>query len=263
MIVGLVSVSSLLSFATMIVAYNWCPPVCVKQSHLLGRGSLLSTTKSSSSSLFSPPLYHFSQVAVPISAIDATLSSYTTTSLAQSSNSSTTKNDASSTDDVQQMIAQQYPMFWTYILSKNNEVWKTLNDVATSTGYTLFVPTDAAMEQLGSKKLLQLQDDRNGETVEKMASFHAINEPVSSTELYNSGGVVTLGGIVNVERSRSGGFMGGVLGGGQEDGTVLVGNAKVIKTMSMGSCIVHETNGLISPSILWRYFDRLRIPGSK
>ena len=26
--------------------------------------------------------------------------------------------------------------------------------------------------------------------------------------------------------------------------------------------VVHETDGFISPSVLWRYADQLRIPGS-
>ena len=43
---------------------------------------------------------------------------------------------------------------------------------------------------------------------EKIASYHIIIEPVTAEQLFNSGGVVTEGGTVPVERSVSGGFLG-------------------------------------------------------
>lgn len=43
--------------------------------------------------------------------------------------------------------------------------------------------------------------------------------------------------------------------------------AKVVKSVEFGDDatklgIIHEVDGFISPSILWRYADQLRIPGS-
>ena len=51
--------------------------------------------------------------------------------------------------------------------------------------------------------------------------------------------------------------------GGKEDGGVIVGGAKVVASVPLAGGILHETDGFISPSILWRYMDQLRIPGSK
>ena len=65
------------------------------------------------------------------------------------------------------------------------------------------------------------------------------------------------------ERSVSGGFLGV---GGREDGGVTLNGSKVVNTFEFDdgdkTCIVHEMDGLISPTILWRYADQLRIPGS-
>ena len=83
---------------------------------------------------------------------------------------------------------------------------------------------------------------------------------MGAEELFNSGGVVTIGGVVDVGRSRTGGFMGI---GGQEDGGVLVNGAKMIQTLEVEKALIHEMDALISPEILWRYVDQLRIPGSK
>ena len=68
-----------------------------------------------------------------------------------------------------------------------------------------------------------------------------------------------MGGDVIIERSVSGGFFGV---GGKEDGSVTINGAKVLSSTEVGKGIVHEMDGLISPSLLWRYMDQLRIPGS-
>jgi len=141
----------------------------------------------------------------------------------------------------------------------NSDVWKKLRD---SAAITVFAPTDEAMQNLGDRKLQQLRDVRNEETLLKMGGFHAVAEPVSAAELFDSGGVVTVtGDVVPVERSVSGGVFGI---GGKEDGGVTVGGARVVETVSLpAGSIVHRTDNLVSPSILWRYMDQLRIPGSK
>lgn len=70
---------------------------------------------------------------------------------------------------------------------------------------------------------------------------------------------MTLGGEVPVGRSKSGGFLGW---GAKEDGGVVVGpEAKIIQSFKVEDCIVHEMDALVSPEILWRYCDQLRIPG--
>eukprot|EP00957_Ditylum_brightwellii_P115079 8776729-Ditylum_brightwellii.AAC.1 len=140
----------------------------------------------------------------------------------------------------------------------NEKVWKSVR--AAGAGCTIFAPNNAAFQNLGQKKLDQIADIRNSETVEKMGAYHVVEEPVSAEALFNSGGVVTLGGEVLVDRTTSGGFFGF---GGSEDGGVTIGGAKVVQSLEIGNIIVHEVDGLISPNILWRYMDQLRIPGSK
>ena len=143
-------------------------------------------------------------------------------------------------------------------MRKNADMWKKLSD-ASADGLTIFAPNDDAMKALGDKKLVQLGDDRNGETAEKIATFHALEERVSADELYNSGGVITLGGVIDVGRSKTGGFMGI---GGKEDGGITINGAKILQSFEVGNSFVHEVDALVSPEILWRYVDQLRIPGS-
>ncbi len=162
------------------------------------------------------------------------------------------------TSQVEQVIRDQYPKFMKLIMSKNADVWKQLSD-ASSEGFTIFAPNDAAMNSLGEKKLSQLDDVRNGETAEKIASYHAVDERVTADELFNSGGVVSLGGVIDVGRSKVGGFMGI---GGQEDGGVTINGAKVVQSIQVDRCLIHEVDKLVSPDILFRYLDQLRIPGS-
>jgi hypothetical protein len=52
----------------------------------------------------------------------------------------------------------------------------------------------------------------------------------------------------------------------EEDGGLTLNGAKVVKSLEFVDAtktgIIHEVDGLISPTILWRYADQLRIPGS-
>ena len=159
---------------------------------------------------------------------------------------------------IEEFLSQNYPAFMS-VLSLNEQAIKALRD--TTSGYTVFAPNAQAFEDLGQKKRDQLKDVRNAETAEKIGAYHVINEPVTAEELFASGGVITLGGEVPVGRSTSGGVFGF---GGKEDGGVTVNGAKVVRSVHVGSDgIVHEVDALISPQILWRYCDQLRIPGSK
>lgn len=173
--------------------------------------------------------------------------------------SSTFSRLGASTSSIEDYLEQNHIVFWNTILRKNDNLWKKLRESEQSP--TIFAPTDEAMQALGDKKLQQLKDVRNEETVLKMGTFHAVMEPISAEDLFDSGGVVTaFGDVVPVERSVSGGMFGI---GGKEDGGVTVGGARVVETVILkGDSIVHRTDDLVSPSILWRYCDQLRIPGS-
>lgn len=164
---------------------------------------------------------------------------------------------------VREFLQKNSPVFLS-ILDKNAEVWKAIgseDDVDTEVGgFTLFLPSAEALEALGETKQNQLLDERNQETTEKIAGYHVIGgEAISAEALFEAGGVMTVAGEVPIERSVSGGFFGV---GGKEDGGVTLNQAKVTRTAYVGSGVVHEVDNLVSPNILWRYMDQLRIPGS-
>ena len=74
------------------------------------------------------------------------------------------------------------------------------------------------------------------------------------------GGVLTMGGEVRVGPSQTGGFFGI---GAKDDGGVVVGtNGRIVQSGSVGAGVIHEVDNIISPEILWRYIDQLRIPGT-
>jgi len=57
---------------------------------------------------------------------------------------------------------------------------------------------------------------------------------------------------------------GGLFGfGAKEDGGVTVNQASVVSTVEVGTSVVHEVDAFVSPQLLWRYMDQLRIPGSQ
>lgn len=161
---------------------------------------------------------------------------------------------------VREFLQINYPYFYS-ILDKNEEVWKAIGDTeeGAEVGFTVFVPSDEALQNLGEDKQRQLTDERNFETIQKIAAYHVIGEPVTAEALFEAGGVVTVGGEVPIERSVQGGFFGF---GGTEDGSVRLNQAKVMRSAYVGNGLVHEVDNLVSPSIMWRYMDQLRIPGS-
>eukprot|EP00640_Fibrocapsa_japonica_P006687 CAMPEP_0113936088 /NCGR_PEP_ID=MMETSP1339-20121228/3069_1 /TAXON_ID=94617 /ORGANISM="Fibrocapsa japonica" /LENGTH=171 /DNA_ID=CAMNT_0000938427 /DNA_START=181 /DNA_END=699 /DNA_ORIENTATION=- /assembly_acc=CAM_ASM_000762 len=164
-------------------------------------------------------------------------------------------------DNIESFLSTNYPTFEKLLIAQSEPVVKLIQNDG-GPGCTIFAPNEDAFSTLGEKKLQQLRDVRNSETTEKIACSHAIAEPVSSDQLFASGGVITLGGEVPVGRSMQGGLFGL---GAKEDGGVTVNGAKVVTSFVMngGRVIVHEVDGLISSKMLWRYMDQLRIPGSK
>ncbi len=163
-------------------------------------------------------------------------------------------------------LQETYPSFYA-ILNTNDEVWKAigtgrgdLDAGQAQRGFTVFAPNEAAIRALGEKKQSQLMDARNLETTQRIAGYHVIGEVVTPDQLYNAGGVLTISGDVSVERSVTGGMFGL---GGQEDGGVIINKAKITRTFTVASGLVYEVDNLVSPNILWRYMDQLRIPGSR
>lgn len=167
---------------------------------------------------------------------------------------------ANSASDVEEYLANYYPSAFN-LFARNGDAMKKI--LKSEVGFTIFAPNEYAFNELGEKKREQLEDVRNDEMAEKIVLYHVIEEPVTADLLFNSGGVVTEGGEVVAERSVSGGFFGL---GGKEDGGVNLNGAKVVQSLEFTDAtttgIIHEMDGFVSPSILWRYADQLRIPGS-
>jgi len=163
---------------------------------------------------------------------------------------------------VRSFLQESYPFFYS-ILELNDAIWKAIGEDDTDKGefgFTIFVPSDAAFQNLGETRQAQLMDPRNLETTQKIAGYHVIGETVTADQLFNCGGVLTVSGEIPVERAVTGGLFGI---GGQEDGGLLINKARAISTYQVGTGLVHEVDNLVSPNILWRYMDQLRIPGSK
>uniref|UniRef100_A0A7S4A5P0 FAS1 domain-containing protein n=1 Tax=Pelagomonas calceolata TaxID=35677 RepID=A0A7S4A5P0_9STRA len=159
------------------------------------------------------------------------------------------------TAEVEACLNDEFPSFAALVF-QNEELWRGLRD---GSGYTVLAPNEAAFNKLEDKRRSQLKDPRNGEVVEQIGAYHVISDPVSKDDLYESSGVVTAGGRIDVGRSVVGGFMGI---GGKEDGGVTVNGAKIVSSKSIGECIIHEMDDFAHPKVLDRYFDQLRIPGS-
>jgi uncharacterized surface protein with fasciclin (FAS1) repeats len=177
---------------------------------------------------------------------------------------------------VESFLSDKYPEFKA-LLFKNQTIWKAIQE-AELDGCTLFCPTSAAFEALGETKLKQLQDERNLETAQKIGAFHVIlSDAVPASQLFiedwtgpkpapgeqrpiKVGGINTVAGGVPISREKVGGFLGW---GAKEEGVAVIGsnNAKIIRSLKIGKTIIHEMDSLISPQILWRYCDQLRIPG--
>ena len=162
---------------------------------------------------------------------------------------------------LRQFLQDNYPTFYK-ILDMNEEIWKAIGDTsddADGPGFTVFVPSDIALQELGDTKVKQLLDIRNLEATQKIVGYHVISETVDAESLFQAGGIRTVSGEVPIERSISGGFFGV---GGKEDGGVTLNQAKVLRTKKVGTGLVHEVDALVSPQIVWRFMDQLRIPGS-
>ncbi|OEU11331.1 hypothetical protein FRACYDRAFT_245641 [Fragilariopsis cylindrus CCMP1102] len=219
------------------------------------------SSSSSSCSLFT----NCNNAAVLTAAAGESRSNSKSNSILYSSNSNGDSILSSNNNDdlllLRQFLQDTYPTFYK-ILDMNEEIWKAIGDTsddADGPGFTVFVPSDIALQELGDTKVKQLLDIRNLEATQKIVGYHVISETVDAESLFQAGGIKTVSGEVPIERSISGGFFGV---GGKEDGGVTLNQAKVLRTKKVGTGLVHEVDALVSPQIVWRFMDQLRIPGS-
>jgi uncharacterized surface protein with fasciclin (FAS1) repeats len=194
-------------------------------------------------------------------------------------------------------LTKEYSAFAKF-LSLNAGIWERLDKELAA---TVFVPTNEAFEKLGEKRLRQLRDVRNEETAQKIGLYHVVvGDAVSSARLRTEdwtvklpaakaagqqprpikvSGLVTMGGEVPVDRAKpqsvaaGPGLLQRMFGGGTDaamdssnknNNDICIGPAgRIQKTYKLdnGKYYVHEVDGFISPDMLWRYCDQLRIPG--
>jgi uncharacterized surface protein with fasciclin (FAS1) repeats len=219
----------------------------------------------------------FQTTSAPANTCRPTRTSPTPTLLRESKSGDAASKGETAPVTVESFIADKYPEFKA-LLTKNETLWKLVKEAQTE-GCTIFCPTSAAFADLGEKKLKQLlQDERNLETAQRIGSYHVIlSDAVPANQLFiedwtgpkpapgtqrpiKVGGINTVGGGVPISREKTGGFMGW---GAKEDGVAVIGsdNAKILRSLKIGKSIIHETDAFISPQLLWRYLDQLRIPG--
>lgn len=162
---------------------------------------------------------------------------------------------ASSANSLEAFLEDRFPSFYR-LAALNEKLLNKLNEDAV----TLFVPNAAAFEALGEKRRLQLRDPRNREVTEKIAAYHVVGEFVSRDQLFDSGGVVTMAGDLPIVQTTSGGLFG--IFGAKEDGGITVNGAHLLSSYQVGASVIHEMDSFVSPQLLWRYCDQLRIPGT-
>lgn len=142
-------------------------------------------------------------------------------------NSDNSNDDKSKLDTIQEFLQDKFPLFYNKILKDNDEIWKIISedddiDDGNDNGYTFFALNDDAVLELGEKRLLQLKDPRNLETIIKMGNYHFISlEAVPYQKLRTEdwtkpkpknnlprpltiGSVKTLGGEIAVGREKNG-----------------------------------------------------------
>lgn len=189
---------------------------------------------------------------------------------------------------VENVLKDKYPNFYS-LLNKNENIWDQLEKDYGETGYTIFAPNFDAFAELTDKQRKQLQDPRNLETAQKMGLYHVVGEPLSITKLNREdwtvpktpeglpalkfSAIVTLGGEVPIGRAKKridGGFFRSLVGKmksekdseGKPVTQIVVGPAgRILRSVQVGKNSIHEVDSLVSPVILWRYCDQLRIPG--
>mmetsp|Transcript_24683 Transcript_24683/g.68267 ORF Transcript_24683/g.68267 Transcript_24683/m.68267 type:complete len:257 (+) Transcript_24683:82-852(+) len=181
--------------------------------------------------------------------------------------------------NIEKFLKQKFPEF-LYLISKNDEILQDVirNPAKINEGVTIFAPNSAAFQKLGSVALRQLDDERNEEISQKIASYHVVTDGAVDyrklrTEDWTKGrpkdgskpaftveGVQTMGGIVPVGRAKEDGLFGTGWFAKEGEDPVVGSNAKIVASYVVGgSSVIHEMDGFISPELLWRYADQLQI----
>lgn len=216
--------------------------------------------------------------------LDIKLSPFLSMSSKSEETSKATNEDSTNGGVLKEFLEKEYSAFATFI-SLNPGLWQTLSK---ESAVTIFALPNHVFDKLGEKRLLQLRDIRNEETAQKIGLYHVVigdaissarmrtedwtvKVPKDSTRPIKVSGLVTMGGEVPVGRPKTDGpFFARLLGkrppqdtAGKKNDVRIGPNGRIQKSYKLadGACFVHEMDNFISPDILWRYCDQLRIPG--
>jgi uncharacterized surface protein with fasciclin (FAS1) repeats len=305
MVWRIVSVALMLVLGSTVEAF--VPSACVERSTRSGgilSARALAIVKPSSRRISQTELESSSLSSSSPSHLGSSRSDETSETDETSKTLSSIENDEQQQKNKEELVLQafltkEYSAFAKF-LSLNAGIWERLDK---ESAVTVFVPTNAAFDKLGEKRLRQLRDVRNEEIAQKIGLYHVVvGDAVSAARLRTEdwtvklpakagqqprpikvSGLVTMGGEVPVDRVKpqSAATAGGstllqrMFGGGvdaaidsssnnKNNNDICIGPAgRLQKTYKLdnGKYYVHEVDGFISPDILWRYCDQLRIPG--
>lgn len=207
----------------------------------------------------------------------------------QQDESSISSSDSRKQISMESLVRDNYPDFYK-LLTKNENIFQQLEKDHGGC-YTIFAPNAQAFENLGEKRRMQLDDPRNVETAQKMGLYHIVGgealsitnlnredwtvpkDPTTGLPALKFGALVTLGGEVPIGRTKKkidGGFFRSLVGKKKTDRdaegnpktVIVLGPGGVIqRSLTVGNVVLNEVDDLISPLVLWRYCDQLRIPG--
>ena len=156
---------------------------------------------------------------------------------------STTPGRQQTASDAEQVLAQTYSYF-DWILRHNQEIVHHIREPRAG-GYTLFVPTDAAISNLGQEKLDCMEeasgDDALRAVLQTLAAFHFVQMPLPLDEICGGGVIHTAGGELQVQSTGGNVFVNGVR----------VSQSYSFEDTATGASVLHETEGLLCPDEIW------------
>ncbi|EJK52027.1 hypothetical protein THAOC_28745 [Thalassiosira oceanica] len=152
------------------------------------------------------------------------------------------------TSDAEQVLAQTYSYF-DWILKHNQEIAHHMREPGG--GYTLFVPTDAAISNLGQEKLDCMEEASGDEALrpvlQALAAFHFVQIPLTLDEILCEGGqggvIHTAGGDLQVQIGTGGKL--------SVNGVRVSQSYSFVDTTTGKRAFLHETDGLLCPDEVW------------
>jgi len=133
----------------------------------------------------------------------------------------------SSREQAEQYLSENYPKFY-WLLQNNESALQNIRD--TRTGFTVFAPSDAAIDALGSEQIGMLEsalaNPELGQVVTRMAAYHMVSIPCTTDIMQQFGVVTTRVGELPIEV--------------EQDGTMYVNGVQIIQSYQFEDQIVQN-----------------------